>query len=446
MQKLSINIERTKAILIGIGNYKHLPVVKPAAINNVTDFRSLLTDPMVLGLPESHIVSFLDLRNDDLYNEIEAFINHEEQLDTEALIFYYVGHGIRSANTKQLYLTGINTKKSSVNSSGILYSDIISLIENSQVQKRIIIIDACHSGLATLGEDSYFEKELDIKGSYTLTSASWDEKAFFDPNHRNTTFTANILDALKNHFGLAERYISLESLFNYLVKSPASKSTPQRKSNLNNNDLILFKNVRFDLKKAELKADALFDENKFKEALAIYIQISDELPGLKNKIDECKRLIHETKDKGRGKWTKYSVVSIMVLLLTSLGYYYYVRSREHVKVPIVISPTSQILFRNITFEPDGSTINKSCRGMLDTMAAVIKARHIKLMVIGYSSDVQNALQLSVDRAQHVKDYLANEGVNADDLKIKGGGATNFIAPDNTETGRLLNTRVEFRQR
>jgi len=55
------------------------------------------------------------------------------------------------------------------------------------------------------------------------------------------------------------------------------------------------------------------------------------------------------------------------------------------------------------------------------------------------------MSLSVDRANAVKAYLVNSGVNPDILIAKGFGQSNPIADNSTEEGRVLNRRVEIKK-
>ena len=56
------------------------------------------------------------------------------------------------------------------------------------------------------------------------------------------------------------------------------------------------------------------------------------------------------------------------------------------------------------------------------------------------------MQLSKDRANSVKTYLVNSGVDAGKVSTKGFGETRPIASNATEEGRSQNRRVEFRKR
>jgi len=58
---------------------------------------------------------------------------------------------------------------------------------------------------------------------------------------------------------------------------------------------------------------------------------------------------------------------------------------------------------------------------------------------------QHNMSLSVERANAVKMYLVNSGVNADNLRAVGNGESKPVADNTTEAGRALNRRVEIKK-
>jgi uncharacterized protein (TIGR02145 family) len=197
--------------------------------------------------------------------------------------------------TKELFLTGINTRSNSIKISGIPYNEIKLKIENNFIQKRIVFIDACHSGLATMNvqDEVYTETELDIKGTYVLTSSAGNEKSFFDTNARNTFFTKELISIFDTGLPTNQPYISLDDIFSSLQKS-LKHSKPQRKTNINSSDFFICKNAKYDIyNELEKKADDLFEQMDYEKAkdkyFDIYLNKSSER--LKQKIEKCKEYI-----------------------------------------------------------------------------------------------------------------------------------------------------------
>ncbi|HEY9195991.1 MAG TPA: OmpA family protein, partial [Mucilaginibacter sp.] len=112
--------------------------------------------------------------------------------------------------------------------------------------------------------------------------------------------------------------------------------------------------------------------------------------------------------------------------------------------PVVGTPYS-----NIQFEFDSSVLRTSSYPALDATSADLRSSGKGVEVDGFASSEGTAahnMQLSKDRANSVKTYLVNSGVDAKKVKVKGYGETMPIADNSTEEGRVLNRRVQFKKK
>ncbi len=102
----------------------------------------------------------------------------------------------------------------------------------------------------------------------------------------------------------------------------------------------------------------------------------------------------------------------------------------------------------IYFDFDKIDIKPQYIPTLEKVLKVLKENpQLKLEVIGHTdsrgSHTYN-IQLSLERAQAVKNWLVEHGASPDQLFIKGLGESEPIAPNNTPEGRAKNRRVEFK--
>jgi OOP family OmpA-OmpF porin len=107
-----------------------------------------------------------------------------------------------------------------------------------------------------------------------------------------------------------------------------------------------------------------------------------------------------------------------------------------------------LTLRNVNFESGSDNLTAAAKGILDAMAkGLVTDKDVKLEIAGHTDSLgpQNYnLQLSQKRARAVKAYLESKGVDASRLKSEGYGEFNPVETNNTDAGRALNRRVEFK--
>lgn len=105
-------------------------------------------------------------------------------------------------------------------------------------------------------------------------------------------------------------------------------------------------------------------------------------------------------------------------------------------------------FNNIQFDFNSSVLRTDAIQYLEHVADEMKKDpSAKFMLNGYASaegTAQHNIMLSEDRANAVKQYLLNGGINPENLSVKGYGEADPIAPNDTEEGRVKNRRVEIK--
>ena len=105
------------------------------------------------------------------------------------------------------------------------------------------------------------------------------------------------------------------------------------------------------------------------------------------------------------------------------------------------------ILRGVNFKYDSAELMPASMAILDSVADVLRSRPAEpLEVGGHASaegDVPYNMELSRRRAQTVRAYLVQRGVDPDLLTYRGYGESRPLATNVTEPGRILNRRVEL---
>lgn len=112
---------------------------------------------------------------------------------------------------------------------------------------------------------------------------------------------------------------------------------------------------------------------------------------------------------------------------------------------VLLAPGEQVLF-----DFDSAEIHEEGRALLDEAEKIWETcPGISLIVAGHTDSVGDAeynRELSERRARAVVDYLVQKGLDPDKLTAVGYGESQPQATNETEEGRALNRRMEFRVR
>jgi outer membrane protein OmpA-like peptidoglycan-associated protein len=114
----------------------------------------------------------------------------------------------------------------------------------------------------------------------------------------------------------------------------------------------------------------------------------------------------------------------------------------------VTGSTEIEILKQIQFDTGKATIKQGSYPIVDEIVKLLKANpDIKRLSIEGHTDDRGALEmnmkLSQDRADSVKNYLAEHGIDAGRLEAHGFGPTKPLETNDTDVGRQKNRRVEF---
>lgn len=117
-------------------------------------------------------------------------------------------------------------------------------------------------------------------------------------------------------------------------------------------------------------------------------------------------------------------------------------------VEISYEPAKLFILNNVYFETGKATLQPVSFKQLQTLYEYMKWKDSsRIEVGGHTDNVGNDfdnLTLSQKRADNVKAWLVQKGINASRIIAKGYGASTPVADNNTDEGRGKNRRTEVR--
>jgi len=106
-----------------------------------------------------------------------------------------------------------------------------------------------------------------------------------------------------------------------------------------------------------------------------------------------------------------------------------------------------VFARTLLFTYGKETLRDSDKASLDEILVIMETYpKSKFYIDGHTDDTSGAnhnLKLSRKRANSVKQYLVENGIDASRLRARGFGESRPIAPNNSKEGRRMNRRVEI---
>ena len=102
----------------------------------------------------------------------------------------------------------------------------------------------------------------------------------------------------------------------------------------------------------------------------------------------------------------------------------------------------------IYFEQSTDRILPSSKSQLIQLLSILQRNaQMEILISGHTDNVgdeEMLMELSINRAAAVKDYLTRNGIEENRIRIQGWGHIKPITSNNTESQRRLNRRVEAR--
>lgn len=219
--------ERSRVILIGTATYQDptLPDI-PAVRHNVEALGEVFRDPALGGLAEDSCRTLVDSTWHDAIEKVSDWCGEAQ----DVLVVYFSGHGLVGSDGSLLLAFSDTKPENRV--TAVRISDLRLSIQESPALTRVLILDCCYSGRAipALGAAQVdLLGELDIKGTYTLTSAPRDLRSLYREGERYTVFSGELISTLRDGIAAEPVLLSVDAVYRHLRRTMRHNNLPEPK-------------------------------------------------------------------------------------------------------------------------------------------------------------------------------------------------------------------------
>ena len=117
---------------------------------------------------------------------------------TDTLLVYFAGHGMRDADSADLYLA-LGDSREHLGYTAVAYQHLRTALRSARARRKVVVLDCCFSGRAAraLSGSDVLAAEAAVDGAYVLTASPRDRIALAPDGERYTAFTGELLTVLR---------------------------------------------------------------------------------------------------------------------------------------------------------------------------------------------------------------------------------------------------------
>ena len=205
-------------LLIGVSTFTKsrlgdIPNVK----TNILELQKLFLNSDFIGVKPENIMVSLNENHDEIYRKISDAAKRAKNSDY-TLFVYYSGHGVISTSNYQLYFASADIQEDYLDVYGINAKMLLEKINKSQASRKILLVDACHSGQIhnTMGDVKSNVASLmkNYEGVQYITACDEYSCALFPKKKPNvpTYFTGAILSRIQKGMSVNRPYLTLRDI------------------------------------------------------------------------------------------------------------------------------------------------------------------------------------------------------------------------------------------
>lgn len=241
--------ERSRVLLLGTTRYADPKLPKLTVVRKTIDDLALsLTDPTYGVVPQKHCTTLVDEGDLRLLGrQLRSIVQQAEDL----LLVYYTGHGLVSSKRHELYLALPDSDWTDPEFNSLEYDKLRRAVLDSPASTKVVILDCCFSGRVVTetmaGPVTEMLGQIEVDGTYVLTSSQREEVALVLPSEEHTAFTGRLIRLLREGLVGGPELLSIDDIYKQLLVTMKSEGlpTPQQRGTKTANLLALGHNRAF---------------------------------------------------------------------------------------------------------------------------------------------------------------------------------------------------------
>ncbi|MBE1465976.1 hypothetical protein H4W33_004988 [Kibdelosporangium phytohabitans] len=160
--------------------------------------------------------------------DVSRLLRRQAALATDTFVVYYAGHGLTGPAHNDLYLALGGTDVDHLRVSALSFDLIREVFLDCPAVNRVLILDCCYSGRAARGfMGEPISGQVEISGTYTLTSAPPNSLSRAPVGATHTAFTDELLTLLRDGIPDGPELLDLRTLYARLSTGMVSKGYPK---------------------------------------------------------------------------------------------------------------------------------------------------------------------------------------------------------------------------
>ncbi|WP_406416438.1 caspase family protein [Streptomyces sp. NBC_00873] len=220
---------KSTAVLIGTSTYRspRLPDM-PQVEHNLSDLCKELTDPVTGVFHPRRCTVLQDPADPETVGRTLEEVAHAA---SDVLLVYFAGHGLVSRDNK-LRLTVPGTTPERCRYDGVPFDWVREILNETTAKVKILVLDCCYAGraIASMSPTDAVElviSQMEVSGTYILTSTTATETSHCPPGERHTAFTGELLSLMRQSAAAGRAPLTLDHLYRGTAAALHQRALPR---------------------------------------------------------------------------------------------------------------------------------------------------------------------------------------------------------------------------